>query len=1015
MENIKTKKHKNDKTQKYVFDLKLESSPPQQSFRTAMQDEEAQAQAGAEALQKSKQGVVSGVAETVMKIANPLRYVPSLSTIATPAYYIAGAVGGIAKQLGYGYPLNQEAIKPMTLSQFNYSHGQGLATSTQLSLAQESCVKPLSLSLWNKDEMKPESLLTHRQLVSAFSIAPAAANTLVWSHLVHPLAVPEQYISDDVKSLNVDHTMSSHFCNLFQLWRGSMIYSLHIFASSFHSARIRISWLPNDMNPTRFAGDSFDLKYNLPGMIVDIRGNDIINFSIPFLMGEFYAKSSLNEIMYAGEVLRQSCEAYTTLSAMQAYTESQAGRSVFNGTIFITIENEVTFPTTPVPLIQCLLFQGCGSDTQLKQPSTSSFSNLPGVARQATGTAPKANTSGSAQNLLYGEVCLHSDLGEFLPTLEATAQSGVEGEAMLTETQLAPQVEETTVFYDPVPVIHTDESTTDPVAPMFSLQEIRDFCKRPMPIFRHNWSSTDTPGKAYIIDPLSLFLRLPAIQRKFANYRFLRADVVVQVRINGTKFHYGAWGLSSVPMNATSFSDYWTESATRLSGFPGGIMTPDMEDTMEIRLPFIFNKPYFAINQIGWYVPTNPKQGDLPPDNGSENTQNSNYVNNGTLWSYALTALAGATVTTLASVPPVSLTYYAWLENLELEGFTDDVYEVEARTVEETVIRLPTAVTWLSGTSVRTSTAAEYVFTYPGFGDARPTLVDEVVEAIAQGFGYQEEIDAKPIIPCSPQVMSDDITHGDSVSHLKQLLSRPVPMSYANAMWVQSGALNFYSYHGHVRNLLNERDLFRGNVTKDLRKCGYHPNILIRQPTWAEALSPLFLGTRGSFRMIMPGSVSSSGGILAALTSKNVWNVRMTTKISDTGGLNPNPDNLSTSTTSGYFQDRSLGSAATYCIAGAATTFDVTIPWYSDSSFCYIPRVTPSDGAIGYAVIPRPTLIPGIQPLSQASSMLTWMATSAGDDFQFVGLIPPRCSVFTLAMNGTTTLSVDFPNADSDN
>jgi hypothetical protein len=167
--------------------------------------------------------------------------------------------------------------------------------------------------------------------------------------------------------------------------------------------------------------------------------------------------------------------------------------------------------------------------------------------------------------------------------------------------------------------------------------------------------------------------------------------------------------------------------------------------------------------------------------------------------------------------------------------------------------------------------------------------------------------------------------------------------------------------------------------------------------------------------MIMPGSVSSSGGILAALTSKNIWNVKMTTRLTDTGGLNPNPDNLSTSTTGGYFQDRSLGSAATFCIAGAATTFDVTIPWYSDSSFCYIPRVTPSDGAVGYAVIPRPTLIPGIQPLSQAVSMLTWMATSAGDDFQFVGLIPPRCSVFTLAMNPTTTLSVDFPNADSDN
>ena len=1015
MKNIETQKHKNDKTQKHVFDLKLESSPPQQSFRTAMQDEEAQAQAGAEALQKSKQGMVSGVAETVMKIANPLRYVPSLSSIASPAYYIAGAVGGIAKQLGYGYPLNQEARKPMVLDQFNYSHGQGLATSTQLSLAQEACVKPLALSLWNKDEMKPESLLTHRQLVSSFAIAPAAANTLVWSHLVHPLAVPEQYLGDDYRCCNIDHTMASHYCNLFQLWRGSMTYSLHIFASSFHSARIRISWLPNDMNPTRFAGDSLDLKYNLAGMIVDIRGNDIINFSIPFLMGEFYAKSNLNEVIYAGEVLRQSVDESSTVNTMIAYENSQAGRSVFNGTIFITIENEVTFPTTPVPLIQCLLFQGCGSDMQLKQPTTSAFSNVPGVTRLVTGTAPAISTLGSGENILWGEANRHSDLGDITPALfEATAQSGVEGEAMLTETTLAPQVEETTVFYDPVPVITTDESTTDPIVSTFNLQEIRDFCKRPMPIFRHNWASTDTPGKAYIIDPLSLFLRLPAIQRKFANYRFLRADVVVQVRINGTKFHYGAWGLSSVPMNATSFSDYWTESATRLTGFPGGIMTPDMEDTMEIRLPFIFNKPYFAINQIGWYVPTNPKQNDLPPSNGSDNAQNGNYVNNGTLWSYALTPLAGATVTTIASVPPVSLTYYAWLENLELEGFTDDVYTVSARTVEETVIRLPTAVTWQSGSSVRTSTAAEFLFMYPGFGNTRPTILTEEIEALAQGFGYQEEIEMKPIIPCTPQVVSDDITHGDNVSHLKQLISRPMPMSYANAVMDGFPPLNFYSYHAHHRNLLNERDLFRGNVTKDLRNCAYSQNIMMRQPTWAEALSPLYLGTRGSFRMIMPGTVQSSGGVLVALTSKNMWNVQLSQKLTDTGGVNPSPDKPSTATKA-YFQDRSLGSAASFCIAGAATTFDVTIPWYSDSSFCYIPRVTPSDGANGFAVIPRPTLVPGVQPLTIANSNLNWMATSGGDDFQFVGLIPPRCSVFTFAMNPTTTLKVDFPDADSDN
>lgn len=952
--------------------------------------------------EKSERGLISGIAESVVSVADALRSVPMLGSVPATVSTVAGAVGGIARFLGFAKPL--DVSKPMFMQPvlYNASQGRGIAMSTNLAAAQEAKVHPLKSCLIGEDEMSFAPLLRRKQLICTFDMLDVEAGSIFFSHPVHPLAVP----AGDAGlpgAIGVLHTISSHVANLFQLWRGSMEYELYIFASSFHSARIRISWIPTDFDITRFNNVSDLTKYNVPGMVVDIRGNDRIRFSIPYMLSEYYARCSLNEICQLGETLRQTSNAKNLNQTRQTYGQSTLGNSVYNGSIVISIENELTFPASPIPAITFALFQSCGPDMQLKQPTTASFSNAY-LANPVSGESPIFSKLGTTAGNCYGECYGGVTPGwNPVPALiskseeEFTAQGRVEGEAENDDTIFATTVEKVTTFEEVGDVTVADEPCTISRNPIFPIQEVISFVRRPVPIFRHRWKPTDDAGAGFVIDPLSLLLRLPSVQKKIANYRYMRADVVVKVRINGTKFHYGAWAVSAVPMGAPSFSDSYVPDATWLSGFNGGMITPDSEETFEIRLPYIYNRPYFPINNIGVPCQVRSTEKSVPPNTVDVPTDGSHpfYVNNGMLYSYALTQLRGSTVTGSATVSPISIVYFAHLENVELEGFTDQEYTFTVPPSYSTTVSISQASA-LTGYGQKIDTAAQLALEYSEFWPSTPP--EESAELQAQGYTYSEDAEFPPIIPCTPAAVSDDVIHGDHFSSVKELIMRPTIIP----LFTQSTNSNgyFISYHHRHRSCINKRDFYRGantNVSKlRLPKLPWAPT------SWLDAFAPLYLATRGSFRISV---LANNAAYNATMTNRTMWCIAGAADFADTGFTSPVKGNVNAVTGN---PDMTVGSASSWganIATGSVTQpLDVTIPWYSNVSFAYIPKPIGTDSlGINYYSTPSAQTVPGVTLLGTAQNIQACnILVSGGDDFQMIYVIPPQQTIWSPAYNATS-------------
>lgn len=85
------------------------------------------------------------------------------------------------------------------------------------------------------------------------------------------------------------HNYVSHFSLPFSFWRGSMRYMFRFCTSRFTTARIRIVWLPgSDSSVTATIADN--AVGDVISRVVDITGDTIVDFTIPYLQTNYYTK-----------------------------------------------------------------------------------------------------------------------------------------------------------------------------------------------------------------------------------------------------------------------------------------------------------------------------------------------------------------------------------------------------------------------------------------------------------------------------------------------------------------------------------------------------------------------------------------------------------------------------------------------------------------------------------------------------------------------------------------------------
>lgn len=224
------------------------------------------------------EGVVSAPASTIARIAGRLKGIPVLSKFATATEIGANAVSGIAKLFGWTNVPVISDTQPYRMVPFPQFASPEIGYPTEkltLDCKNELSVDPSVLGMPHGDELAIESLAGRESyLCYATWSTSTAVDTMIFSANVTP-----NLFDNDFGAVNkIYMTPMAMVSQLFQSWRGDIIFKFKFVCSPFHKGRVRISYDPYDIT-VQTAGDIGSALFNV---IVDLGESRDVEVRIPF-------------------------------------------------------------------------------------------------------------------------------------------------------------------------------------------------------------------------------------------------------------------------------------------------------------------------------------------------------------------------------------------------------------------------------------------------------------------------------------------------------------------------------------------------------------------------------------------------------------------------------------------------------------------------------------------------------------------------------------------------------------
>jgi hypothetical protein len=244
--------------------------------------------ASSEARTKSLSGLVTYAVNTGMSMITPL--------VPTP---ILDAANNLAKAFGFDMPRDLRSSAPVIAgAPKDFAAGSGLSGASMLSKYPDSlpgCVFSSTVG----DDMSLVDLAAQESILSTFSFNnETRIGSTFASFPVNAKYPGDEVVPTALHEFSVDSfpaTWLSIISQPFTRWRGTLHYKLVFVASAFHTARIRIYFVPGE-------NDSFVLPV-IPAVeywseIVEISGNTEHEFSIPYLFPLPYSQQSIGRLCF---------------------------------------------------------------------------------------------------------------------------------------------------------------------------------------------------------------------------------------------------------------------------------------------------------------------------------------------------------------------------------------------------------------------------------------------------------------------------------------------------------------------------------------------------------------------------------------------------------------------------------------------------------------------------------------------------------------------------------------------
>ena len=233
-----------------------------------------------------RNGVISKPASAVARAAGMLGSLPGIGPFATATSIGADAVAGIASLFGYTKVPSVEDTLPTKNLPFRALAVSDISDATEklsvdskneLTINNQCIGDPKNDNLLISDFVQRSSFLTTFTWTAA-----QAANTRLWNSYVSP------YMSAVVAGTGQDIIYATPMwvvSNMFEFWRGDIIFDFKIICSQYHRGRLRFSW-----DPIGDIANTTDATTEVYNHIVDITHGTNVSIRVPYNQRVGYCK-----------------------------------------------------------------------------------------------------------------------------------------------------------------------------------------------------------------------------------------------------------------------------------------------------------------------------------------------------------------------------------------------------------------------------------------------------------------------------------------------------------------------------------------------------------------------------------------------------------------------------------------------------------------------------------------------------------------------------------------------------
>jgi hypothetical protein len=304
-------------------------------------------------------GPISKIASTVQSVAKAAEKLPGVGPYAKATDIAAGAIGNVAKQLGYSKPTNLEPITKMITFP-----APPMATTNEMEPAyvlstdvrQEQCIDPRVAGFQDLDELSIDFLCGKESYLTSGTIdLSTPINDVLFNCVVSPMLFDVDVANNDA----IHSTPMAYVARLFQYWRGNLVFRFIFHTNAYHKAKVRLihdhtvrsAYPTTEREATNFAEHH----------IMDLTESRMCEVKVGWCRQEKYMRLSPN-LITATEIR------HATNSMAPAFpTSFNEG----NGMLTMVLENELVSPYNADATDATVRFSVFvrGEDMQFAQPT----------------------------------------------------------------------------------------------------------------------------------------------------------------------------------------------------------------------------------------------------------------------------------------------------------------------------------------------------------------------------------------------------------------------------------------------------------------------------------------------------------------------------------------------------------------------------------------------------------------------------------------------------------------------